>query len=62
MQLVADTADPGGILHSVCTMAFPFEGLAFAIVYDVVVSALASYELDVVGIFYSLYLNITHCI
>ena len=42
-------ADPVGLFHSVCTMAFPVEGVAIAIVNVVVVSALASTELNVVG-------------
>ena len=44
----ANGADPVGLLHSVCTMAFPVDGVALDIVYDVVDSALTSGELDVV--------------
>ena len=38
-----------GLLHSVCTMASPVEGVALAIINNIVVSALASSELDGVG-------------
>ena len=41
--------DQIGLLHSVCTMTFPVEGVAVAIVNDVVVSALASSELNDAG-------------
>ena len=44
-----NSADPVGLLHSVCTMASPVEGVALAIINDIVVSALASSELDRVG-------------
>ena len=48
-RTATNSADPVGLLHSVCTMAFPAEGLALAIVNQVIVSALASSELDGVG-------------
>ena len=42
-------ADPVGLLHSVCTIASPVEGVALAIISNIVVSAFASSELDGVG-------------
>ena len=44
-----DSADSVGFLHSVVTMASPVEGVALAIINDIVFSALASSELDGVG-------------
>ena len=44
-----NTADPEELLHSVCTMAFPVEGVALATVNDIIAFALASSELEKVG-------------
>ena len=44
-----NSTDPVGLLHSVCTMASPIEGIALAIINDIVFSTLASSELDGVG-------------
>ena len=44
-----NSADPVGLLHSVCAMASPVNGVALAIINDIVFSALASSELDGVG-------------
>ena len=44
-----NSADPVGLLHSVCAMVSPVEGVALAIINDIVFSALASSELDGVG-------------
>ena len=43
------SADPVGLLHAACTMASPVEGVALAIINNIVFSALASSELDGVG-------------
>ena len=44
-----NSADPVGLLHAVCAMASPVEGLALAIINNIVFSALAGSELDGVG-------------
>ena len=41
-----NSADPVGLLHAVCAMASPVEGVALAIINNIVFSALASSELD----------------
>ena len=44
-----NSEDLVGIQYSICTMASQVEGVALAIINDIVFSALASSELDGVG-------------